>query len=92
MNTTTLLRLSAMPTLLLCTALFCVGCSKPESPPTEQQPEPQAGASQAGEYKETHTELNDAIQRPINKAKGVESTVLDAADKQRAEIDAQTGG
>ena len=87
MNTTTLLRLSAMPTALLCTALFCVGCSKPEPPPTDQKPEPQAGA-----YEETHTELNDAIQSPINKAKGVESKVLDAADQQRAEIDAQTGG
>lgn len=92
MNTTALLRLSAMPAALLCTALLCAGCSKPEPPPTDQLPEPQADASPAGEYKETHTELNDAIQRPINKAKGVESTVLDAADKQRAEIDAQTGG
>lgn len=97
MNTTYLLRLSFLPFALLSTTLLCAACSKPESPPTEQQPEPQAqqsqaDQSQAGQYKETHSELNDAIQRPIDKAKGVESTVLDAADQQRADIDAQTGG
>lgn len=92
MNTTSLLRLSLLPVAALSIALLCAACSKPESPPTEQQPEPQAEQAQADQYKETHSELNDAIQRPIDKAKGVESTVLDAADQQRADIDAQTGG
>lgn len=92
MNATALLRLSLMPAMVLSTALLCAACSKPEPPPTDQQPEPQADAGEYKQYKETHTELNDAIQRPINKAQGVESTALDAADKQRAEIEAQTGG
>ncbi len=92
MNLSFLPRLSLLPVAALSTALLCAACSKPEAPPTEHQPEPQAGQAQAGQYKETHSELNDAIQRPIDKAKGVESTVLDAADQQRADIDAQTGG
>ena len=65
--------------LVLCTA----GCSRPEPPPTDQPPEPQAGATQADA---------PALQAPIDKAKGVEDTVLDAAEQQRADIDAQTGG
>jgi hypothetical protein len=63
--------------LLLC---VCCACSKPKPPPTDEPPEPQAA---------THTELRDAIQAPIDRAKAVEQTVQEAADKQRAEIDAQ---
>ncbi|MBC7990912.1 MAG: hypothetical protein H7Y19_15215 [Luteimonas sp.] len=63
--------------LLLC---LCCACSKPEPPPTDEPPEPQA---------EANTELRDAIQAPIERAKAVEQTVQEAADKQRAEIDAQ---
>jgi hypothetical protein len=63
--------------LLLC---VCCACSKPKPPPTDEPPEPQAAA---------HTELRDAIQAPIERAKAVEQTVQEAADKQRAEIDAQ---
>ena len=65
--------------LVLCAA----GCSRPEPPPTDQPPEPKAQVPQ--------TELTKAIKRPIDKAQAVEQTVLDAAEKQRAEIDAQTG-
>jgi hypothetical protein len=50
-------------------------------PPTEQKPEPQA-----------HAELRDAIKQPIDKAKAVEGAVQDAADKQKAAIDAAAGG
>ncbi|MCY7355013.1 MAG: hypothetical protein LH470_08070 [Lysobacter sp.] len=57
-------------------------CSKPAPPPTDQPPEPQA----------QHTELRDAIQQPIDKAKAVEKAMQDAASKQQAEIDAKTGG
>ena len=64
--------------LLLC---LCCACSKPKPPPTDEPPEPQAVAP--------HTELRDAIQAPIERAKAVEQTVQEAADKQRAEIDAQ---
>ena len=70
----------AASTLLL---LGCAACSQPEPPKKDKPPEPQA---------EQHTELRDTIQRPIEKAKGVESQVLDAAKKQQDDIDAQTGG
>jgi hypothetical protein len=55
-----------------------VAACKPEPPPLEQPPEPKA------------TELRDAIKRPIDKAKAVEAATQEAADKQRAEIDAAT--
>jgi len=53
---------------------------KPEPPPLEQPPEPKA----------TATELRDAIKRPIDQAKSVEAATQEAAEKQRAEIDAAT--
>ena len=62
-------------------AATCGACTKPVPPPTEQKPEPQA-----------HAELRDAIQRPIDRAKAVEGAVQDAADKQKAAIDAAAGG
>jgi hypothetical protein len=68
--------------------LLCA-CSKPQPPEKERPPEPQAEA-QANQPRAT--QLRDAIQAPIDKAKAVEQTTLDAAEKQRAEIDAQTGG
>lgn len=74
--------------LIMCTA----ACSRPEPPPTDQPPEPKAQASAQEDTRERHTELRDAIQAPIDKARGVEDTVLDAAEKQKADIDAQTGG
>ena len=70
----------------LLAACAIAGCSKPEPPEKERPPEPKATSEPR------HTELRDAIQAPIEKAKSVEKTTLDAADKQRAEIDAQTGG
>ena len=60
--------------------IACLGACKPEPPPLEQPPEPKA----------TATELRDAIQRPIDKAKAVEAATQEAAEKQRAEIDAAT--
>lgn len=57
----------------------CVACKPPEPPPTDEPPEPQAA------------QLRDAIQAPIDKAKAVEDQVQDAADRQRAEIDAAGG-
>jgi hypothetical protein len=65
--------------------LTALGCTRPPDPPTDAPPEPQATQPQA-------TELRDAIQAPIQKAEAVEDAVLEAAEKQRAEIDAQTGG
>jgi hypothetical protein len=72
-------RLIALSALLLCAA----ACSKPEPPPTDQPPEPQAQQA---------TQLRDAIQRPIDKAKAVEPQVLEAAKQQQAQIEAQAGG
>jgi len=75
---------------LLCGALLALAasmltaCSKPQPPEKERPPEPQAS--------EQHTELRDAIQAPLDKAKGVEDEVQKAADEQRAAIDAATGG
>ena len=57
----------------------CSACAPPEPPPTDEPPEPQA------------TQLRDAIQAPIEKAKAVEDQVQDAADEQRAEIEAAGG-
>lgn len=80
-------KLPAASALLL--ALCIAGCSRPEPPPTDQPPEPQA---QTGTPEERHTELRDAIQAPVERAQSVEKTVLDAAEQQQAEIDAQTDG
>jgi flagellar basal body L-ring protein FlgH len=77
MTTRTALAVSALGLLLACSA-----CRKPEPPEKEQPPEPQAQA----------TQLRDAIQAPIERAKAVEPAVLDAAQQQRDAIDAQTGG
>ena len=76
-----------MRTLLLSIALLgATACTKPEPPPTDQPPEPQAATASA----ERHTQLRDAIQRPIDKARAAEDVVLDAAERQRRDIDAQT--
>ena len=73
------------PFLVVLLVLSVASCSRPEPPPTDQPPEPQAQAQVP------QAELTKAIKRPIDKAQAVEQTVLDAAEKQRAEIDAQTG-
>ena len=73
-----------LPTACAVLLLLCATACRPEPPPTDQPPDPQAPVPQ--------TELTKAIKRPIDKAEAVEETVLDAAEKQRAEIDAQTGG
>ena len=79
----------ALSACVLLASLACAACSRPEPPPTDQPPEPQADAAVASA--ESHTQLRDAIQRPIDKAKAVEDVTLEAAERQRAEIDAQTG-
>jgi hypothetical protein len=77
---------------VLLLVLLSAACSHPEPPPTDQPPEPQADAAQADAKAQQHGALTRAIQSPIDKAKSVEGTVLEAAEKQKAEIDAQTGG
>ena len=73
--------LSARVFLLALSLAAMAGCSKPEPPPSDQPPEPQA----------QHTELHDAIKEPIDKAKAVEKSVQDAADQQKAQIEAAGG-
>lgn len=67
--------------ILSIAALACLAgaCSKPTPAPTDQPPEPQA------------TQLREAIQQPLDKAKAVEGQVQQAADEQRAQIDASGG-
>lgn len=55
------------------------GCSRPKPPEKDRPVEPQA------------TQLRDAIQAPIEKARQVEGDVQEAADQQRAAIEAQGG-
>ena len=75
-------RFASFP-LLACAA---AGCSAPVAPPTDQPPDPQAAAQHARD-----TQLRDAIQRPIDKANGVEDTTLKAADEQKQQIEDQGG-
>jgi len=66
-----------LPCLLLPLAL--AGC-RAEPPSTERPPEPQA-----------HTELRDAIQQPLDKARAVEQTLQQAAEAQQKQVDAAEG-
>jgi len=58
------------------------GCM-PEPPEKERPPEPQAAR---------HTQLRDAIQAPLDRARKVEVDTQKAAEAQREAIDAATGG
>ena len=58
-----------------------VGCT-PQPPEKERPPEPQA----------QHTQLRDAIQAPLDRARQVEVDTHKAAQAQREAIDAATGG
>ena len=71
-------------TLAWCAVLLAAlaACSKPQPPEKERRPEPQAAQ---------HTELRDAIQAPIEQARNVERNVQQAADAQRAAIEAAGG-
>ena len=71
----------ALPLRTICLIALGLGLSacKPEPPPTDEPPKPQATEA---------TQLRDAIQQPIDTARAVEATVQEAADKQQAQIDA----
>ena len=70
---------------ILMFALAAAACSAP-TPPSDQPPEPQADPQAAAQHARD-TQLRDAIQRPIQKAQGVEDTTLKAADEQRQQIE-----
>lgn len=63
---------------ITCLLLALCAC-RPAPPPTERPPEPQATRA---------TELRDAIQAPLEKAKAVEETTRKATEDTRAAIDA----
>ncbi len=58
---------------------LALSACRPSPPPTEHPPEPQAARA---------TELRDAIQAPLEKAKAAEEAARKAADDQRAVLDA----
>ena len=62
----------------LCLLALLAACQR-ELPDTGRPPEPQAPP---------HTELRDAIQQPLDKARAVEQTLQQAADQQRKQVDA----
>ena len=72
---------SALGCALCCAALALSACNKPTPPDPERPVEPQAQA----------TELRDAMQAPLDKAKAVEGDLQEAADAQRAAIEAAGG-
>ncbi len=53
------------------------GCSRPKPPEKERPVEPQA------------TQLRDAINAPLDKAKNVQKELQEANERERAQIDAQ---
>ncbi|MGO1073451.1 hypothetical protein [Lysobacter sp. CA199] len=66
---------------LACAALCCAlaACSKPQPPEKERPVEPQA------------TQLRDAIQQPLDKAKSAQDTVDQGAQQTRDAIEAAGG-
>ena len=73
-----MIQLSYRALLSCCTLLALAACSAPEPPKKEQPVEPQA------------TAVTQAIKAPIDKARAVEDTLQEAADKQQKDIDAAT--
>lgn len=59
------------------------GCRRPEAPDRERPPAPKAAQ---------HSQMHDAIQEPIERARHVEIDVENAAQAQRAAIDAASDG
>ena len=82
--------------VVLCLAGFALAaCSKPEPPEKDRPPEPTADAAPpaaaAVDYAQSSLSAEE-IRAPIDRAKAVEGTVLEAAKQQQADIDAQAAG
>lgn len=71
----------ALPSLLLLGCVLSSACSAPKPPDEERRPEPQARPTSA------IVQTADAYK---DRARSVEAESLEAADRQRAEIDAQS--
>lgn len=77
-----------LPTLaLLSLACLAAGCSKPEVPPHDDQPEPQSATAPA-----QPGALREAIQQPIDQAKDIRAQTEQSGTDQRKAIDDATGG
>lgn len=77
--------------IFLALSLLVVAGCKPTPPPTEQPPEPTAqAATNAATTDAQATQMRDAIQAPLDKARAVQESTQKAADQQRAAIDAAT--
>ncbi len=73
-------RCRTLPLVIAVAALGALaGCTKPQPPDKERPVEPQA------------TQLRDAIQQPIDQAKGSEDAVDQGAQRQRDAIEAAGG-
>lgn len=75
--------LSSAGLLLAC--LFLSACAPPKPPEEERRPDPQA-ASPTGPT----SAIVQTAEAYKDRARGAEKSQLDAADQQRADIDAQT--
>ncbi|KRG69357.1 hypothetical protein [Pseudoxanthomonas dokdonensis] len=82
--------MNLLPRLSLPLLLAASAC-QPKPPPTEQPPEPQASAAaaQPASTTQANTQMRDAIQAPLDKARAVQTTLQESADQQRAAIDQQ---
>lgn len=77
--------------IFLALCLFALAGCKPTPPPTEQPPEPTAPAATSAATTDAQaTQMRDAIQAPLDKARAVQESTQKAADQQRAAIDAAT--
>jgi hypothetical protein len=61
------------------TSLLLASACHPAPPPTDQPASPQTGQ---------HTQLRDAIQKPIDKARAVEDTLQKADEERRKQLEA----
>ena len=80
-----------LPTLaLLSLACLAAGCSRPEAPPHDVQPDPQASTAPAAPAQPGS--LREAIQQPIDEAKDIRAQTEQSGTDQRKAIDDATGG
>ena len=81
---------NARPFLLALLTAFALAACDPEPTPVEPTPAPEdEPAPQAAT--ESHTQLRDAINAPLEQARAVEGTLQRSADAQAEAIDAAEG-